>query len=221
MSLSSFFRRLFGRSEKTKSREEMLWVELKIPEDTEPVDKKILNALSGKSDPLSAEAAVTEFLGYGWERIKNEVYAFFTGKKPCLQPYLKRILTAYPEETARLLGYCFDEMPHEQRLIFLSVGCEHDPLRAASEVKKILPELEVEEIGTAFAVLVACPSKEAEALLCSYLEKDDWRLKMKAASALSDGHFTDSIESIRKAASACDDTVRTGLELIADQMEGK
>ncbi|MBQ4092772.1 MAG: hypothetical protein IJO94_01165 [Firmicutes bacterium] len=221
MSLSSFFRRLFGRSEKTKSREEMLWVELKVPEDTEPVDKKILNALSGKSDPLSAEAAVTEFLDYGWERIKNEVYAFFTGKKPCLHPYLKRILHVYPEETARLLDYCFEDMPYEQRLIFLSVGCAEQPDRAVAEVKKILPELEVEEIGTAFAVLVACPSAEGEALLCSYLEKEDWRLKMKAASALKDGKFNNSIEAIRKAASSCDDTVRAGLEMIADQMEGK
>ena len=76
-------------------------------------------------------------------------------------------------------------------------------------------------MGKAFAVLVACPSKEGESLLCSYLDADDWRVKMKAASALFDGHFTDSIEAIRAAASACDDTVRAGLELIADQMEGK
>lgn len=221
MSLSSFFRRLFRRGEKEKSREEVLWVELKVPEDIEPVDKKILNALSGKSDPLLAEAAVTEFLDYGWERIKKEVYAFFTGKKVCLQPYLKRILATYPEETARLLDYCFDEMPYEQRLIYLSVCCSENPERAVSEVKKVLPELEPEEIGTAFAVLVACPSEEGEALLRSYLENDDWRLKMKAASALKDGQFVGSIESIRNAAVSSDATVRAGLELIADQMEGK
>ncbi|MBR5328660.1 MAG: hypothetical protein IKV45_00475 [Firmicutes bacterium] len=221
MSLSSFFRRLFHRAEKQKTPAEMLWIELQVPESVEPVDKKILNALSGKSDPLSAEALVAEFMDYGWDRIKNEVYAFFTGKKPFLAPYLKRILKAYPEETLRLLGYCFEEMPSEQRLVFLGATCAEDPVRAAKEVGKILPELEPEEMGAAFGVLSACPSQEGEVLLCSYLEHEDWRLKMKAASALAEGNYTNSIERIRSAAAGCDDAVKAGLELIAEQMEGK
>lgn len=221
MSLSSLFRRFFRRNEKKKTPEEMLWIELQVPETTEPVDKKILNALSGKSDPLAAEAAVSEFLDYGWDRIKNEVYAFFTGKKTCLQPYLKRILKKYPEESSRMLGYCFDEMPAENRLIFLGVACTEDSSRAVAEVTNVLPELAPEEMGMAFAVLSACPSKEGEALLCSYLEHDDWRVKMKAASALCDGNFTGSICAIRNVAENCEDFVRAGLEKIADNMEGK
>ncbi|MBQ1252109.1 MAG: hypothetical protein IIY02_04255 [Firmicutes bacterium] len=221
MSITSFLRRLFRRDPKEKSAEELLWIELQVPETTEPVDKKILNALSGKSDPLSAEVAFTEFLGYGWDRIKNEVYAFFTGKKPCLQPYLKRILQAFPEESKKLLGYCFKEMPAEQRLVFLAVCYADDPDGAAAEVESVLPELEAEEIGMAFAVLVSCPSERGEKLLCSYLEHDDWRLKMKAASALAEGHFEQSVAAIRAAAERCDDTVEAGLLLIADEMEGK
>lgn len=223
MSLSSFLRRLFRRDpkEKAKTPEEMLWIELQVPEDIAPIDKKILNALSGKSDPLTAEASFAEFLDFGWERIKNEVYAFFTGKKPCLQPYLKRILKAYPEECAKLLGYCFQEMPAEKRLVFLGVCGADDPDRAAEEVKAILPALEAEEIGMAFAVLAACPSRKGEELLCSYLEHEDWRFKMKAASALEEGGFRDSAAAIRAAAEQCDDTVKAGLCVIADKMEGK
>lgn len=194
---------------------------MQVPEATEPVDKKILSALAGKGDPLTAEDAVSEFLSYGWERIKNEVYAFFTGKKPCLQRYLRRILKAYPQEAERMLGYCFEEMPNEQRLIFLGATCGDEPQRVAEEVKKILPELEADELGVAFSVLTSCPCDAAEALLCSYLEQEDWRLKMKAASALAEGNYYHSAKAIRRAASRCEPTVKAGLELIAKQMEGK
>ena len=221
MSIASLFRRLFRRDPKEKSAEELLWIELQVPEDTEPIDKKILNALSGKSDPLSAEIAFAEFLGFGWDRIKNEVYAFFTGKKPCLLPYLKKILSAYPEESKKLLGYCFKEMPMEQRLVFLGACYTEDSETAAAEVESILPELEPEEIGMAFSVLVSCPSERGEKILCSYLENEDWRLKMKAASALAEGHFYRSVGLIRAVAERCDDTVKAGLLLIADEMEGK
>lgn len=221
MSLSSFFRRFSRRDEKEKNGTAMLWVELQVPEAMEPVDKKILNTLAGKGDPLTAEDAVAEFLGYGWERIKNEVYAFFTGKKPCLQLYLRRILAAYPEEAGRMLQYCLDEMPHEQRLIFIGATGGDDPRRVAEEVKKLLPELEPEELGVAFSVLTACPSEAAEKLLCSFLEQEDWRLKMKAASALAEGNYKGSAAAVRRAAEQCDATVKAGLELIAEQMEGK
>lgn len=221
MSLSSFFRRHFRRKENEKNKADMLWVELQVPEALEPVDKKILSALAGKGDPFAAEDAIAEFLAYGWERIKNEVYAFFTGKKPCLQLYLRRILDAYPEETERMLGLCFNEMPNEQRLIFLGATCGNDPQRVAEEVKRILPELEIEELGIAFSVLATYPSDTAEALLCSYLKQEDWRLKMKAASALMEGKYYGSVEKIRQAALQCDATVKAGLELIAKQMEGK
>ena len=165
MSISSFFRRLFRRDPKEKSSEEMLWIELQVPEDLEPIDKKILNALSGKSDPFAAEVSFDEFIGYGWERIKNEVYAFFTGKKPCLQPYLKRILQAYPEESVKLLQYCVKEMPTEKRLVFLGVCGGDTPEKAAEEVKSILPELDAEEVGAAFSVLSACPSEKGKEIL--------------------------------------------------------
>ena len=62
MSLTSFFRRLFHRSPDKVSSEEMLWTELKVPEDIEPIDKKILNAFAGKADPLRGEEALAEFL---------------------------------------------------------------------------------------------------------------------------------------------------------------
>lgn len=120
-----------------------------------------------------------------------------------------------------MLGYCFDEMPNEQRLIFLGATGGDEPQRVAEEVKKILPELETDELGVAFSVLTSCPCDAAEALLCSYLEQDDWRLKMKAASALAEGNYHHSAKAIRRAASRCESTVKAGLELIAKQMEGK
>ncbi len=221
MSLTSFFHRLFHRSADKTSTEEMLWLELKVPEDTEPIDKKIVNALGGKADLFRAEEALTEFLACGWERVKNEVYAFAVGKKYCIPSYFKRILEAYPEESAKLLGCCFEEMPTEQRLLYLSVCSREDPRKIIEEVKKILPELEPEELGTVFAVVASVPSAEGEDLLCSYLEKEDWRLKMKAASALGQMKAVRRAPQIREAAGKCDDTVGAGLLAIADRLEGK
>lgn len=219
MSLTSFFRRLFHRSPDKVSSEEMLWTELKVPEDIEPIDKKILNAFAGKADPLRGEEALAEFLACGWERMKNEVYAFAVGKKNCLPTYFKRILEAYPEESSKLLECCFDEMSPERRLLYLSVRGKNDPQMVSNEVGKILPDLEPEEVGTAFAVLTAIPSEEGEKLICSYLEKDDWRLKMKAASALREMKAVRCVPQIRKAAGSCDDTAGAGLNAIADQIE--
>lgn len=193
---------------------------MKIPEEIEPIDKKILNALSGKADLFTAEAALTEFLGYGWERIKNEVYAFATGNKVCLTPYFKRILGTYPEECAKLLRYCFEEMPTEQRLQYLGVCGKEDPAKAVAAVEKMLPELAAEDLSAAFAVLTAFPTEAGEALLCGYLEQEDWRLKMKAASALGEMGAVKAAPRIREAAAACDATVGAGLLSIAEKLEG-
>ncbi|MGM9567899.1 MAG: hypothetical protein ACI3W6_06950 [Clostridia bacterium] len=219
MSLTSFFQRLFHRSPDKVSSEEMLWTELKVPEDMEPIDKKILNAFAGKADPLRGEEALAEFLDCGWERIKNEVYAFAVGKKNCLPTYFKRILDAYPEESFKLLECCFGEMSPERRLLYLSLRGKDNPRMVSDEVRKILPELEPEELSMAFSVLTAIPSAEGEELVCSYLEKDDWRLKMKAASALREMKAVHCVPRIRKAAESCDDTVGAGLNAIADEME--
>ncbi|MGN0963229.1 MAG: hypothetical protein ACI4PP_06595 [Clostridia bacterium] len=76
-------------------------------------------------------------------------------------------------------------------------------------------------MGTAFAVLASVPSKDSENLLCSYLDHENWRLKMKAASALSEMKAFRCGPRIREAAEKCDATVKAGLLAIADQMERK
>ena len=157
----------------------------------------------------------------GWERIKNEVYAFAVGKKKCLPSYFKRILEAYPEESAKLIRCCFEDMPAEQRLLCLSVRGKNDPKGIVKEVEKLLAELEPEDMGTAFAVLSSVPSKESEDLLCSYLDHENWRLKMKAASALGEMEALRCAPRIREAAEKCDATVKAGLLAIADRMERK
>ena len=75
MSLTSFFRRLFHRSPDKVSSEDMFWTELKVPEDIEPIDKKILNAFAGKADPLRGEEALAEFLTAQLVRAQEEANA--------------------------------------------------------------------------------------------------------------------------------------------------
>lgn len=221
MGMTSLFRNLFKRKEQKKDKEELLWLELSVPEDIAPIDKKILNTLAGKADLLTAEAAIEEFLDYGWERIKNEVYAFAMGHKPCIQPYMKRIFQKYPEETSALLKLCFHDMPPTQRLIYLSVCGEDAPEKTAAEVGKMLPTLDDEERTAAFDVLASVPCPMGCALIAEYLDNEDWRWKMKAAHALVKAKAYDYAPAIRAAAETCDDTVKAGLLTLAAKMEVK
>lgn len=221
MSLTSFFHRLTHRSAEKTPSESLAWTELNVPAETKPLDKKVFNALAGKTDLFQGEQALADFLTIGWDGVKSEVYAFATGKKNCLPTYFKRILEAYPGESAKLLRGCFEEMPVEQRLLYLAVCGKEEPKKIPTEIQKILPELSVEEMGMAFDVLVAVPSVEGEDLLCSYLEQEDWRPKMKAASALGEMNAVRCIPQIRQAAEQCDETVSAGLKAIADQLEGE
>ena len=58
-------------------------------------------------------------------------------------------------------------------------------------------------------------------MLCSYLDHENWRLKMKAASALGEMEALRCAPRIREAAEKCDATVKAGLLAIADRMERK
>lgn len=222
MAIGTFFRNVWKRKpkeHKEHDKEEMLWLELKVPEDVAPIDKKILNTLAGKADLLTAEAAMEEFLGYGWERIKNEVYAFAMGYKPCIQPYLMRIFQKYPAETSSLLKLCFHDMPSTQRLVYLNVCGKDDPEKTAAEVGKMLPSLDAEERSAAFDVLSLAPCPQGCAFIAEYLGNEDWRWKMKAAHALVKAQAFDYAPAIRAAAETCDDTVKAGLLAMAAEME--
>lgn len=220
MSIASFFTRLFKKQKKEKgpSPKELLWLELKVPEETPALDKKLLNALAGRSDPLAAEAAVAELIGYGWERIKKDVYEMAVGKKICLPPYFEEIIKAYPEEAGKLLSLCLEEMTVNLRLVYLSALGVGDAEKASEEVLALLPALEKEALGTAFAVLAAYPTEKGLKVLSSYLEQDDWKLKMKAAAALSEAKATQYIPAILNAAEDCDGPVQAGLKEIAGRM---
>lgn len=220
MSIASFFRKLFKKSKngKSPSQKELLWIELQVPEDTPVLNKKLLYILAGHGDPLNAEAAVAELIDCGWERIKNDVYEMAVGKKPCLPVYFEKLIRAYPEEGAKLLSLCFEEMTPSLRLVYLSVSGAGDAEKVNDEVLALLPHLEKEALGAAFAVLAAYPLDKGLKVLASYLEAEDWKIKMKAASALSEANAIQYIPAILKAAEGCDGSVERGLKEIAGRM---
>ncbi|HMM07038.1 MAG TPA: hypothetical protein PKD52_10285 [Clostridiales bacterium] len=220
MSIASFFTKLFKKRKNTKSpsQKELLWIELQIPEDTPVLNQKLLHILAGYGDPLNAEAAVAELIDCGWERIKNDVYEMAVGKKPCLPVYFEKLIRAYPEEAAKLLSLCFEEMTASLRLVYLSVLGAGDAEKVNDEILALLPHLEKETLGAAFAVLAAYPLDKGLKVLASYLEAEDWKIKMKAASALSEANATQYIPAILKAAAGCDNSVERGLKEIAGRM---
>lgn len=223
MSIATFFIKLFKKQKKTKgpSDKELLWIELQVPDDTPALDKKLLNVLAGHGDPLSAEAAVTELIGYGWDRLKKDVYEMAVGKKPCLPVYFEKLIRAYPDEATKLLSLCLEEMTVSLRLVYLSVSGSMDAEKVSEEVLPLLPQMEKESLGAAFAVLAAYPTEKGLKALSSYLESDDWKLKMKAANALSEAKATQYIPAILNAAEGCSDPVASGLKEIAGRMGEK
>lgn len=223
MSIASFFIKLFKKQKNTKSPspKELLWIELQVPEDTPVLNKKLLSVLAGHGDPLSAEAAVAELIGYGWERIKNDVYEMAVGKKPCLPVYFEKLIRAYPEEATKLLSLCFAEMTANLRLVYLSALGAGDGEKVNAELIALLPHLEKESLGAAFAVLAAYPMDKGLAVLASYLEAEDWKIKLKAAAALSEAKASQYIPAILKAAAGCDDFVERGLQEIVGRMGEK
>jgi HEAT repeat protein len=132
--------------------------------------------------------------------------------------YFEEIIKAYPEEAGKLLSLCVEEMTVHLRLVYLVALVVEDPQKASREVLALLPTLEKEAMGTAFAVLAAYPTEKGLGTLASYLDQDDWKLKMKAASALSEARATQYIPDILNAAEACDGPVRSGLKEIAGRM---
>lgn len=219
MSIASFFAKLFKKEKNGVSREEQLWIELTVPEDAPILDKKILNALAGKTSPLEAETAFDEFIGYGWERIKKDVYEMAVGKKVCLPTYFERIVKAFPEDAENLLQLCFEEMLVSHRLVYLATLGEKNAVKMTEEVIRLLPSLEKEELGAAFAALSANPTEKGLTAIASYLNDENWKLRMKAAAALADAHAKNYIPSIMAAAEACDGPISAGLKEIAGRME--
>ncbi len=183
--------------------------------------KPMLNALAGRTEPLEAEAFLAEFIALGWEAIEKDVTAFALGRKVCLRPYLKRILAAYPEESASLFEARADDLEPEQRLLFLEICGGGEGNSLAEEIRGLLPDLDDDEIAAAFAALAAFPSAEGNAVLTAYLSHEDWRLKMKAAAALEKAGAAEAIPAIRAAAEDCGGEIGGGLNAIAARMEGK
>lgn len=210
---------LFHRSSEKKAKA-MLWLELKAPEQTEPVDKKILNALAGKGEPLTAEADVAEFLSYDWSRIKNLVYEFATGAKPCLMPYFQRILDTYPNSALSLLSRCEGEMAKEPRLLYYARFKENAE-RLAREAERLLPRAEAEERTLIFQLLGKCPSERGCNLLVKALEDADWRVAMKAASALAETGEARYGDAVAAAAAQREPGIAKGMEAIALQLKAK
>lgn len=221
MSLLSFFRGLFRRNGKNKiNREELLKEMLKTGEEELPVtDKKILNALAGKTDAFSAEEELNAFIGLGWDLIKNDLYEFYLGRKICLPSFLRRIAMAFSPDSETLAALCYEDMPVEQKLLYLDFCTIPGPEDIAEEIEALLPSLDREETGSALAVLASRPSAKAKELLCEFLRNEDWRLRMKAASALSEQKAFDCIPALREAAESSEGKVASGLEVIAARME--
>ena len=216
----SILSRLFQPAPKKPDRETLLWLELAVPKDTEPVPKKILNTLAGKGEPLTAEADIAEFLNYDWQRVKNLAYEIAIGKSPCLMPYFQRILETWPNSARALFALCEEEMARGPRLLYLAQSsATATPL--AAEAAKWLPAADFEERAFLFRLLGECPSEQGCALLLDALKDDDWRIAMKAAAALAETGETRYGEAIVAAAEVREPGIAKGLKAIARQLKEK
>ena len=218
--MAAFFKKLLKKrnDRKNPSEKELLWIELQVPAAAPVLNRKLLGALAGYGDPFQAEAAVAELIGCGWERIKNDVYEIAVGKKPCLPVYFEKLIKAYPTEAMKLLGLCYGEMTAHLRLVYLAALGPGEAAKINDETLALLPSLEKEALGAAFAVLAAYPLDKGLQALATYLESQDWKIKMKAASALSEAKAVQYIPAILKAAEGCDGFVERGLKEIAGRM---
>ena len=183
------------------------------------VDKRLLNALAGMCDPFEGEKALAEFLSLGRATTEKTIISFITGHRPCLNAYLKKILEYYPEESASFFSDHFEEIEPEKRLIFLSCGFGGSGEDVAAAVEKMLAEMDNDEIPRAFSVLAAIPSERGNDLLAAYLKDEDWRIALKAASALEKAGAKEKITAIREAA-AGEEVPAEGFLEIARRMEG-
>ena len=183
------------------------------------VEKRLLNALAGMSDPFDGEKALSDFFDLGWETTGETVLAFLTGRRPCLNAYLKKIIEYYPDECSVLFSDHFEEIGPERRLLFWGCGFGGAAEDIATAVEELLPEMDGDDLPRAFSVLAAVPSDKGNDLLAAYLKNDDWRIALKAAVSLEKAGAKDKIAAIRTTA-AREEFPTEGFLEIARRMEG-
>ena len=184
------------------------------------VEKHLLNALAGMSDPFQGEKALADFLDLGWETTEKTILSFILGRRPCLNTYLKRILESYPNECSAIFADHIEEIESEKRLLFLGCGYGGSAEDVAAAVEELLPEMDNDDLSRGFSVLAAVPSTKGNDLLASYLKSKDWRIALKAASSLEKAGAKDKIKAIGEAAEGEDIPAEAFLEIVR-RMEGK
>ena len=187
--------------------------------ERKPVDKAMLNAMAGHCDPLTAEGLVEDFLNRDWDEIAGFVSDFVFGKKSCLTCYQQRIYRKYPGEARTMLAPVLEELPGESFFAVLECFDFTENPGVFHRAALLLDETEGENLGPAFRGLTAFPSPEGITLIGKVLERDDWRAKMKAASALAEVGAVSYASAVRASAEDCDETVKAGLYAIAEKME--
>lgn len=207
---------------KKKEGKEAPWEEI-FPEEVPSVagdtmEKPLMNAVCGRCSPLETKALLEDFIAKGWEQVKTPLAKMAGGKIPAAPWVLELLFAAYPEECGKWLLPYAEEMPIKNRLaLFAAVGGEYRSL-VVPRLVALLPQLDAEDLGSALRILALYPTDEGNAAIAALLTHEDWRIAMKAASALGEAAAKEYLPDLR-AAAAKGGILGDGIEEIIKKLE--
>lgn len=212
------FWKKWTKKEKPTDEWEELSLEMKQSAEEKPIDKNVLNAICGKSAPLEAKVVLEDFVREDWEKLKPHYVKMAKGSIPAAPWVLEILFRAYPRECGDLLLPHAQEMPVKSRLALFSVIGEAHKDDVTKALVADLKTFDAEELGSALRILALYPTEQGKAATAGLLCHEDWRIAMKAASALGEAHAIEYLPQLREAA-AREGILGTGVEKIIKELE--
>ncbi|MEG2638306.1 MAG: HEAT repeat domain-containing protein [Clostridiales bacterium] len=218
----AFWKKIWGKDEKAEDSAQE-WQEIILEDEVKTtskktMDKRILEACSGRMNPLEAQGVLAEYTKNGWENIEAQVKDMAMGKIYATPWALGEIFHQYPQESASLLFNKVEDLPIKNGLMLLSItgkGREDEVIHLVSEKINALDE---DDLSTALRILAKYPTTKAKELLASYLSHENWKIVMKAAVGLSEIPAKEYLPQM-KVAAAKGGILGAGLQDIIKRME--
>ena len=198
----AFWEKLKGKKKKPTSVicSNVEFQEAPRPHEAVNKSRELKQLLAGRIEPLEAERAIEAFIADGWDTVNSHIRPLILGQSPGAPWVLGKIFSFFPGESAAYLDE-YESSP--VKILFLlmeAVGRGHE--RQVTDILlALLPQLDKDDLPEALELLGKFPTSEGNKLLASFLEDDDWRLVVKAASALEKAgayEYRDQIEASAK-----------------------
>ena len=183
------------------------WLELSADSGEGPaLSPEVIAALCGKNSPLSPEEAVAEAVAHGGTAVRPQLMALLAGEKPYIAAALAAILESWDGDCRRALLSELNALPARGRLVVLTAFPTADP----APLLPVLDELEPEELFAAMQLLAHGDARALDALR-AYLQSADWRLCMRAATALVEAGRRETYADIAAARDRAEGILQAGL----------